>query len=219
MVHLSKISKIFQTGKGPVTALDDVDLDIDPGEFVVIRGHSGSGKTTLLLAIGGMQRPSKGELLINGRDIYGLSAQQRSDFRADNIGFVFQMFYLVPYLSLIENVMLATGTRSNHRNQAEVVELLARLKLGDRQHHRPADLSAGERQRAAIARALINQPKLILADEPTGNLDPENAAEAFGYLADFRQAGGTVVVVTHGSAADAHADRIIHLEHGCIKSV
>ncbi|RJP30191.1 MAG: ABC transporter ATP-binding protein [Candidatus Omnitrophota bacterium] len=216
MVALEQISKIYPTKTGALKALDDINLQVKTGEFLVVRGHSGSGKTTLLLSIGGMLRPSKGRVVIDGRDIYAMSEAERARFRAEHVGFVFQMFHLVPYLSVIDNVLLPTGAGVKRARPEEARELLERLRLLDRETHKPSELSAGEKQRAAIARALLNRPKLILADEPTGNLDPDNAAEAMGYLVDFHREGGTVIVVTHGTIADAHAGRIIHLSQGRI---
>jgi ABC-type lipoprotein export system ATPase subunit len=215
MVHLENVSKIFRTKRGPVKALDELTLHVREGEFVVIRGPSGCGKTTVLLTAGAMQHPTQGTVRIAGDDIYALSTPQRAAFRAQNIGFVFQMFHLVPYLSILENVMLAANRKNNDR-QDQARALIGRLGISDRIDHKPADLSAGERQRTAIARALISHPRIILADEPTGNLDPDNAAEVMRYLADYHHAGGTVIVVTHGAVADQHADRIIHLQQGSV---
>ena len=214
MVQLENISKIYKTRLGKVKALDEISFQVKEGEFVVVRGPSGSGKTTLLLAIGGMLHPTSGQVFVGKKDIYAMSKRERARFRAENIGFVFQMFHLVPYLNVIENALLASGARAN-RSEAE--KLLERLGMFGREHHRPSELSAGERQRTAIARALLNHPRIILADEPTGNLDPENAAQVIGYLAEFHREGGTVVVVTHGTVADQYSDRITYLQGGQVK--
>jgi len=217
MVYPQHVSKIFRTKQGDVAALYDVSLRINEGEFVVIRGHSGSGKTTLLLALGGMLQPTSGKVEIDGQDIYALSKRERAQFRAQKLGFVFQMFYLVPYLSVLENIILPDQNSDTQITKSKAKELLERLGLSARMYHKPAQLSAGERQRAAIARAMLNRPKLILADEPTGNLDPENARQVIEGLDMFHRDGGTVIVVTHGTIADPHADHIIHLRNGQIE--
>ncbi len=217
MLRLEKVSRVYRTRRGDVKALDKVSLFIEKGEFVVIRGPSGSGKTTLLLSIGGMLRPTEGQVITDGIDIYALSKRDRARFRAKNIGFVFQLFHLVPYLNIIENVFLPASVVKNRSGRTDARELLKRLNLSERESHKPSELSAGERQRTAIARAFLNHPRIILADEPTGNLDPENADQIFGYLAEFNRCGGTVIVVTHGTAADQFTDRIIHLREGRIE--
>jgi len=214
MVRLEKVSKLYHTRRCDVKALDEVSLYVKEGEFVVIRGPSGSGKTTLLLSIGGMLRPTEGQVIVDRNDIYAMSERERARFRAENIGFVFQMFHLVPYLNIIENVLLPTGVRTGPSGRADARELLKRLNLSEREYHKPFELSAGESQRTAIARAFLNQPRIILADEPTGNLDPVNEGQIIGHLADFHHGGGTVIVVTHGMVADQYADRIIHLREG-----
>jgi|TARA_B100001105_G_scaffold46404_1_gene34416 putative ABC transport system ATP-binding protein len=214
MIRCDEVTKIFRKNGSEVTSLDRFTADIGAGEFVAVRGPSGSGKTTLLLTLGGMQRPSAGLVLFSGRDLYGLSPADRARLRSAEIGFVFQMFYLVPYLDLMGNVLLASPGKPGPAVRQRAGELLDKLGLAERVSHRPGELSTGERQRLAVARALLNRPKLILADEPTGNLDPENAAEVVRHLAEFHQAGGTVVLVTHGTAADTHADRFLRLRQG-----
>lgn len=217
MVNLEDVSKIFRTRHGEVKALAEINLNVNEGEFVVVRGPSGCGKSTLLLTIGGMLKATTGKVIVNNNNIYKMDERKRAKFRAENIGFVFQMFHLVPYLNVVENVLLPSGTiRGRSLNKSKAEELLKRLHLTERENHKPSEMSAGEIQRAAIARALIIHPKIILADEPTGNLDPENAAEVIGHLAKFHIHGGTVIVVTHGNVADQFADRIIHLRNGSI---
>ena len=218
MIRLEKVSKIYRTKKGDVKALDKVSLHIKERELVVIRGPSGSGKTTLLLSIGGMLCPTEGQVIANKSDIYAMSKRERALFRAENIGFVFQLFHLVPYLNILENVLLPAGVGKNKYGQQDAEKLLKRLNLLERMCHKPSELSAGEKQRTAVARAMLKRPRIILADEPTGNLDPENSEEIIEYLADFRRSGGTVIIVTHGKAVDSYADRIIHLEKGRIEN-
>ena len=214
MIRCDEVTKIFRKNGSEVTSLDRFTAKVAKGEFVAVRGPSGSGKTTLLLTLGGMQRPSAGLVQFSGRDLYGLSPADRAGLRSAEIGFVFQMFHLVPYLDLMGNVLLASPGKPGPAVRQRAGELLDKLGLAERVSHRPGELSAGERQRLAVARALLNRPKLILADEPTGNLDPENAAEVVRHLAEFHQAGGTVVLVTHGTAADTHADRFLSLKQG-----
>ncbi len=216
MIELVNVSKVYRTDSGEVRALDDVTLSVAPGEFVTVRGPSGSGKSTLLLTIGGMIRPTEGRVLTGGQDVYMLSSRRRARLRADTIGFVFQMFYLVPYLSALENVLVPTLARPGTGRQ-EAIELLTRLQLADRLDHRPAQLSTGERQRVALARALLNSPQIILADEPTGNLDPDNAREVMNYLAEFHCEGGTVLVVTHDPLADPYAQRMLLMDRGQVR--
>ncbi|HID07899.1 MAG TPA: ABC transporter ATP-binding protein, partial [Armatimonadetes bacterium] len=175
MVILENVTKIYQSRGGQVKALDNVNLRVERGEFVVIRGPSGSGKTTLLLIVGGMLDPTAGKVIVDGVDLTSISERARAKFRGQNIGFVFQMFHLVPYLNVIENVLLAGGAKGGNVDRERARALLKRLGLAEREQHKPSQLSVGERQRTAIARALFNQPKLILADEPTGNLDPDSA--------------------------------------------
>jgi putative ABC transport system ATP-binding protein len=151
---------------------------------------------------------------IAGDEIYALSSRERARFRAAKLGFVFQMFHLVPYLSVLDNVLLAANGKSSVDSRKRATELLEQLGLTPRQQHTPAELSAGERQRTALARALLNRPELILADEPTGNLDPDNAKEVFRHLKAFQQSGGTVVVVTHGTTAEGFAGRILEMRAG-----
>ena len=214
MIRCDEVTKIFRKNGSEVTSLDRFTAKVAEGEFVAVRGASGSGKTTLLLTLGGMQRPSAGSVQLAGRDLYALSPAERARLRSSEIGFVFQMFHLVPYLDLLGNVLLACPGKPSAEVRQRASGLMDELGLADRASHRPGELSAGERQRLAVARALLNRPKLILADEPTGNLDPENAAEVIRHLAEFHRGGGTVVLVTHGSAADAHADRTLRLEQG-----
>lgn len=216
MIDLVDVSKIYRTKNGEVRSLDNANIHVDKGEFIVVRGSSGSGKTTLLLSIGGMLRPTKGKVEIEGRNIYELEGSARAAYRAESIGFVFQMFHLVPYLSVLENVLLASGVGNSKPGKKDANDLLAKFGMADRIHHTPGELSAGEKQRTALARALLRKPKILLADEPTGNLDPENAKQVIEHMADFQKEGGTVIVVTHGDIADAFASRVVRLENGKI---
>ncbi len=216
MVVLENVVKTYRRRRGDVKALSDINLQIEKGEFVVVCGPSGSGKTTLLMTVAAMLRPTSGSVCVEQNNLYTMSIRDRAKFRAENIGFVFQMFHLVPYLNIIENVALAGGVASQSGGAVKANELLKQLGLAERAFHRPSELSAGEKQRAAIARALFNRPKIILADEPTGNLDPDNAASVIGYLSEFHHSGGTVILATHGTEAEQFADRIIHLNNGSI---
>ncbi len=216
MLKIADATKTYATGNGLVTALDGVNAEIKKGEFVTVRGPSGCGKTTLLLMLGGMLRPTAGGITVEDANLYQLSARERARFRAERIGFVFQMFHLVTYLNVLDNVLLAGGARgrkADDRRRAE--QLLEQLGLRERMTHKPSELSAGERQRTAIARALFNRPSLLLADEPTGNLDPQNAEETVGSLKTYQQEeGGTIVMVTHGNTAASAADRVIRMQSG-----
>ena len=214
MLILQDLAKTYRTRVGEVKALDAVNLRIDPGEFIAVCGPSGSGKTTLLMMIAAMLRPSRGAVRFEDRDVYQMTGSARAKFRARNIGFVFQMFHLVPYLNVLENVLVAGAVAHCGDAKTRAGELLQRLGLGHRIGHRPSELSAGEKQRTAIARALLNRPKLILADEPTGNLDPQNAQGVLQHLQGFQKAGGTVIVATHGLAAQGCATRTIDLREG-----
>ncbi len=214
MLILQDLTKTYRTRAGEVKALDGVSLQIDKGEFVAVCGPSGSGKTTLLMMIAAMLRPSGGTVRFDEGDVYEMTGPARARFRAEKIGFVFQMFHLVQYLNVLENVLLAAAVVRGRDGKAQAAELLQRLGLQHRLGHRPSELSAGEKQRTAIARALLNQPKLILADEPTGNLDPENARCVLQHLQGFQKEGGTVIVATHGPAAQEFATRTINLREG-----
>ena len=214
MIELRNVSRIYQGQDGEVRALDDVSLSVGQGEFVVIRGASGSGKSTLLLTVGGLVRPTTGKIFVENNDLYAMSGRERAKLRSEKVGFVFQMFHLLPYLNVLENVLLHAAPGPKEGTRREAIEVLKRLNLSERVHHRPGELSTGERQRVAIARALLNRPSLILADEPTGNLDPDNAAEVLGYLEDFHKQGGTVLLVTHESSADEYAGRVVLLDRG-----
>lgn len=218
MIRLTDISKVYRKGSGGVQALERLDLDINSGEFLVIQGPSGCGKSTLLLILGGMLHPSTGRVEVDGTNLYRLSDKQRARFRAEHIGFVFQMFHLIPYLTVAENIGLSTTPPGSRNKQAHdrMPEVLERLHLSERSSHFPAELSAGEKQRTAVGRAILKKPAFILADEPTGNLDPDNSAEIFEYLSEFHKLGHTVVTVTHGTGAGSFADRILNLDSGRI---
>jgi putative ABC transport system ATP-binding protein len=217
VIQLEDVSKIYRTNEGPVHALTDISLRVQQGEFVAVRGPSGCGKSTLLMIVGGLVMPTAGRVVVAREDLPGASRAARARFRAERIGFVFQMFHLLPYLTVLENVTAAAlwGRKSTARDRA--VELLEGFQLADRGRHRPAELSAGERQRVAIARALVNRPQLILADEPTGNLDPDSAQGVLELLAGFHRDGGTVLLVTHQERAAAYAGRAILLRRGAIQ--
>jgi putative ABC transport system ATP-binding protein len=216
MVRFQEVSKIYRAPQGAVHSLASLNLEVKAGEFIVIRGPSGCGKTTLLLTAGGMLHPSAGAVTVDGQDLYSLSGRERARFRAQKIGFVFQMFHLVPYLTVLENILIAAAPAGHRPDRERTQAMLASLGLTPRAQHQPAALSTGERQRTAVARALLNRPKLLLADEPTGNLDPDNAALVFRQFQEFHREGGTVIVVTHGSAAEAYADRIVQMRAGSL---
>jgi ABC-type lipoprotein export system ATPase subunit len=214
VVILEDVTKIYETPRGPIRALDSVDLHVKEGEFLTVRGPSGSGKSTLLMVIAAMLRVSSGEIRINGIQLNRMTGREVEEFRARTIGFVFQMFHLIPYLSVLENVLLADRAAHVGAMTEKAENILAGLQMQDRIHHRPAELSTGERQRVAIARALLNDPILFLADEPTGNLDAENAGAVLSCLSDLNQKGCTVILATHEAGAEQFAHRVVALEKG-----
>ena len=217
MIQLEDVSKVYETTCGSVHALSGVSLTVERGEFVAVRGPSGCGKSTLLTIVGSLGMPTSGRVTVAGEDVVGMSSAARARFRAERIGFVFQMFHLLPYLTVLENVAAAAlpGQEAAARKRAKV--LLEGFQLGDRLEHRPGQLSTGECQRVAIARAMVNRPQLILADEPTGNLDPENSASVLELLLSFQRDGGTALLVTHQESAAKYAGRAIELRGGAIE--
>jgi putative ABC transport system ATP-binding protein len=218
-IVLKNISKQYHTKNGTIHALTTINLNINKGELVALRGASGCGKSTILLIAGGLLEPNSGKAEICGNSIYDVSPSQRAAFRAQKIGFVFQQFHLIPYLNVIDNIRapgLATGKDAS-KNRA--LELAERFGLHARFRHLPSELSTGERQRTALARAIYNNPEVILADEPTGNLDTNNSQLILTCLKEFSRAGGSVLLVTHDDKASEFADRIIHIENGCINKV
>lgn len=221
MLSLQSVSKTFPGRDGrQVVALDSVVLDIAAGEMVTVVGPSGSGKSTLLFTAGGMQHPTSGRVVLAGREVYALGAAERAALRRRDLGFVFQTFNLVPYLTCEENVALPAILDGRRRTDALAAarDLLMRLGLEPRLRHRPAELSVGERQRVAIARALVNAPKVLLADEPTGNLDAENAAEVVRTLEDLHREGQTIVLVTHDLRLADRGDRRVELRAGSVEA-
>ena len=209
-VHLSKRF-------GAVTALDDVNITVARGEFIAIMGSSGSGKTTLMNILTCLDTPSEGQVLLNGTDAAALDDEARRIFRARTIGLVFQQFHLLPYLTACENVMLAQYYHSV-TDKAAALAALARVGLAHRSDHLPKQLSGGEQQRVCIARALINEPEILFADEPTGNLDAENEQTVLRIFAELHAQNRTIVMVTHNPDLGAKTDRIIRLQHGRIQA-
>ena len=218
MLSVRNISKTFDHADGQVRALDDVSLDVAAGQFVVVRGASGCGKTTLLLAAGGLLAPNEGQVEVDGRDPYAMSPNERAGFRARSIGFVFQQFHLVPYLSVTANVLTPAMVAGTPDAAGRAGRLIEQFGLSDRAGHLPGELSVGERQRTALARAMMNRPKLVLADEPTGNLDADNGRIVLESLAEFAAGGGAVLLVTHDPGVDKHAHQTVRLLDGRLSS-
>ena len=218
MLEIRDLSKCYASPAGrtagPVAALDGVSLSLQAGEFVAVQGPSGSGKTTLLLAAGGLMSPSRGTVAFEGQDIYAMSSAARARWRAQCVGFVFQQFHLIPYLSVIDNVLapVLACPIADARQRSE--ELLEQFGLSARASHVPAELSTGEQQRTALARALLHKPQLLLCDEPTGNLDEQSARTVSECLAAFQRQGGAVLLVTHDARAAAMAQRSLTLQSG-----
>ncbi|MCP3920433.1 MAG: ATP-binding cassette domain-containing protein [bacterium] len=208
LVEARGLAVRLRGARDAVEALGGVDCAVGAGELCVVRGPSGAGKTTLLLALGGMRRPSEGAVLFRGRDLYAGPASARDDYRARSAGFVFQGMHLLAYLDALHNVVLAGCSTEAARARLEA------LGLGERIEHRPSALSAGERQRVALARALVREPDVVLADEPTGNLDPESAELVLAELEAFRAGGGAVVLATHASTLSIEATHELRLERG-----
>jgi putative ABC transport system ATP-binding protein len=219
MIKLKQVSRVYpakaEQNGGVIRALDNFTLTVDPGEWVAIMGPSGSGKSTLVNLIGCLDRPSSGEIWLDNENVANISASELNRVRAEKIGFVFQQFHLIPYLTSVENVMLAQYFHSMTDEQ-EALEALDRVGLKERAHHLPSQLSGGEQQRVCIARALINDPKIVLADEPTGNLDAQNEEIVLRLLRELHQQGRTIVMVTHDPVVARLADRRIELHHGKI---
>jgi ABC-type lipoprotein export system ATPase subunit len=214
MIVFDGVAKTFQGGGQAVSALSDITFRVPSGEFVTVRGPSGCGKSTLLLIAGGMLHPSQGRVQIADCDPYALSSSQRAAFRAETIGFVFQQFHLLPYLTVLDNVLAPTVARRLPDARRRANELLERFGMQSRATHLPGELSTGEKQRTALARALLGNPKVLLADEPTGNLDDENGQVVLTALADFASQGGSVLMVTHDARAAGSATRGLLLRDG-----
>ena len=218
MLKFENVTKVFNGPQGEVVALNDVSFAVESGEMVVVRGPSGCGKSTLLLTAGTLLRPTQGAVSIGGTDPYASTPSLRSALRASTIGFVFQQFHLIPYLSVLENVMLPSVVQFADDAALRAQDLLARFGLEHRAHHVPSQLSIGERQRTAMARALFSRPKLLLADEPTGNLDSENGGIVLKALNAFAAEGGSVLLVTHDSAKGIGSARTLQMINGGLVS-
>ena len=214
MIKTEQLTKIFRAGSKDVIALNEIDITIESGEFVLIKGHSGCGKSTLLFSLGGMLYPSSGKVVIDNVSVYDKSEKERAEFRANHIGFVFQSYHLLPYLTVLENILISQRFNKKSVTVERAVEIAESLNIAHRLNHKPSELSVGEKQRTALARVFITNPEVIFADEPTGNLDPANAKEVIAHLKKYNQNGGTVIMVTHGNEADEVAGRIINMKNG-----
>lgn len=217
VLQVTGLKKRYNSGnKEEVKAVDGISLEVGKGELVAVNGPSGCGKTTLLLIAGGLLFPDVGEVLLNGQSFYTIPSKDRDRQRAENVGFVFQQFYLVPYLDVLDNVLIpSVGTHSwSPAIEQRAKDLIGQFNLFHRLHHKPGELSTGERQRVALARALINEPKILFADEPTGNLDDENAEVVLKAMSDFTRDGGAVLLVTHDSRVGNRALRKYRMKNG-----
>lgn len=219
LLELVGVSKRYQQGADTVVALDVVDLSVAPGESVALVGRSGSGKSTLLHLAGGLDRPDAGEVRLEGRDLGRLSVGERARLRRREVGFIFQFFHLVPGLTVAENVELPLLLDKRRDRRRRIPELLDRLGIGHRAQHQPGQLSGGEMQRTAIARALVAEPRLVLADEPTGNLDSTSGATILDLLSEIVvDSGAALVLVTHDESAAARTDRTLHVRDGRLEA-
>lgn len=218
MFRLDNVAKMYRQGDKTITALQSSTFSIDPGEFISVVGPSGSGKSTILTLLGGMLAPTQGKVWFDGQSLYELSVTERAKLRRLKMGFVFQSFNLVPYLSALENVEVPLLLRGDSRRaqQQRAGELLELVGLADRARHKPCELSTGQQQRVALARTLANDPQVILADEPTGNLDPETRSQVLTFLEEFHQAGKTIIMVTHDPQAAERATRTLRMVAGSI---
>ncbi len=217
--RVENIRREFGNGNGKVVAVAGIDLSIEEGEFISVMGESGAGKSTFLSMIGGLLRPTSGKILIGEIDIYGLKWDKLADFRREFMGFIFQSFQLVPYLNVRENVQLPLAV--THHSEADkgslAVRALERVGMADKAGRLPNQLSGGEQERVAIARAVVNEPPILFADEPTGNLDSRNSSAVMNLLKQLNAEGQTIIMVTHSSENAAFADRIIEIRDGVLK--
>ncbi|MBJ6727639.1 ABC transporter ATP-binding protein [Geomesophilobacter sediminis] len=218
LIKIDNVKKQYVTGSDTVEALRGVDISIAEGEFVTIMGQSGSGKSTLLSILGGMNHPSTGSVEMAGIKLYELPGEKLADFRAENLGFVFQSFHLIPYLTAVENVMLplAISRLGNKAKKEKALAALDQVGLAAKGDRLPNQLSGGEQERVAIARAIVNDPKILLADEPTGNLDSKTSDEVMALFRELNRNGQTVVMVTHNPENCQYADRTIRLKDGMV---
>lgn len=222
IIQIENLTKIYGMGSVQVRALDNISVKIESNEFIAVMGPSGSGKSTLMNILGCLDRPTSGRYFLAGEDVSNLSRRELAVIRNKHVGFVFQSFNLLPQTSALENVLLPTLYRQNgHLNETQqknkALDVLAKVGLADRVHHKPQELSGGQVQRVAIARALINDPVLILADEPTGNLDTRSGKEIMGLFRELHAAGSTIVMVTHEDEIAAFAQRVIHFRDGRVE--
>jgi putative ABC transport system ATP-binding protein len=216
MIELKSVAKTYNTGGEPVRALREVELEVAEGEFVAVMGPSGSGKSTLLTILGAMNPPTQGQLVVDGIDVYALGPERQADFRQEYIGFVFQQLQLLPYLTALENVLLplTVARMPKAEKVARAREVLAQVGLQGKEDRFPYQLSGGEQGRVAVARAMVNRPPVLLADEPTGNLDRATGVRVLELLKELNRAGQTVVMVTHDPQAAGYATRVVNILDG-----
>ncbi len=214
MLTLQEVTKLYQKDGQTIRAVDQLSWQVPPGALAVVHGKSGSGKSTLLMMIGGMLNPTRGRITFHDRDLYALSRAARNRFRKESVGFVFQRFHLLPYFTIAQNIGLALAMKHVPDGPDRIRRLAAQLDLTDRLNHYPDELSVGQQQRVAVARALVGEPDLVLADEPTGNLDRENAALILDQLRSVAAAGKIVIAATHDDRLLAHATHRLHLTEG-----
>jgi len=221
MIAVNDVTKSYIIGGNQVNALHEVSLEISEGDFMAVTGPSGSGKSTLLYTLGGLLTPNTGRVLVNESDIYSLNQRMRAKFRRDNVGFIFQTFELIPYLTALENVMLPLSIDgvSGWEQEDRAYDSLEKVGLDERADHKPTELSGGEQQRVAVARGLVNEPKILLADEPTGNLDQKTGDGIMGLLSDLNGEGQTIVFVTHDQSRTVIANKVIGMIDGGIMTV
>ncbi len=218
LIEVNNVTKVYDSGEDRVNALNGIDITIAEGEFVALMGPSGSGKSTLLTILGALNPPTRGKVIIDGIDVYDLSVERRADFRSSYIGFVFQQFQLIPYLTAVENVMLPLAIlRHSHKEQLEMAKtVLEKVGLGNKANRLPNQLSGGEQERVAIARAIVNQPPIVFADEPTGSLDTKTGEEIMKLFQALNQEGLTIIMVTHNEENLSYVQRTVYIRDGAV---